>query len=179
MLWFCEHEPVYTTGHRGIRNLKGGAQVEVIRTDRGGETTYHGPGQLMMYPVLDLRRHGLGVRAYVTLLEQSVIDLAAGFGVAAGRRSGAPGVWAGEAKLAALGVRIRRGVAYHGVGLNVSVAPEAYAPILPCGLDLPVTSLARLGVSPAVMPELAARWAAAFNALLAAASRIYTPGRGR
>lgn len=166
IIWSCEHEPVYTTGRRGIDNrVVMELPAPLLHVDRGGETTFHGPGQVMLYPVIHLRQRGLGVRQYVALLEQSCIDLLAGHDIAAGRRCGFPGVWVDGGKVAALGVRVVRGVAYHGMALNVSVASEWFSAINPCGTGRPVVNCAAL----APMPEtarLADVWMRTLAALL-------------
>jgi len=166
VIWCCEHEPVYTTGRRGVDNRRAALPAPFVRTDRGGETTFHGPGQLMLYPVLSLRRYGLGVKAYVQLLEQSCIDLLAEYGIAAERRPGFPGVWTTRGKIAALGLHVARGVAYHGMALNVHVDARWFAAIDPCGTGLAVDRMADHGVTPA-LPALAKCWAAGIERLLA------------
>ena len=166
VIWTCEHDPVYTTGHRGIDNRRGdGLPAPLLVTDRGGETTFHGPGQLMLYPVLDLRRRGLGVKQYVHLLEQSCIDLLAGKGLRATRRCGFPGVWLGDGKVAALGVRVAHGTAYHGMALNVDVDEAWFAAIRPCGLRVPTVNLASQGVYEP-LSEMAAEWYHSLSDLL-------------
>jgi len=162
-IWSCEHEPVYTTGRRAVDNrVTTELPAPLLQSDRGGETTFHGPGQLMLYPLIDLRRRGIGVRDYVRLLEQSCIDLLAGYEIAAGRNCGFPGVWVDGGKIAALGVRVSQGVAYHGMALNVSVDLRAFAAIRPCGLDAAVVSMESLsGIKPP-LPELARHWAQLF-----------------
>lgn len=167
MIWSCEHEPVYTTGRRGIDNrLKKALPADFVVTDRGGETTFHGPGQLMLYPVLNLKARGLGARDYVALLEQSCIALLRSRGVEARRRCGYPGVWTDAGKIAALGVRIRRGVAYHGMALNVNVQTCFFEAIRPCGLDSGVVSMADFGAAEA-LPGLAEDWYDCLASLLA------------
>jgi lipoyl(octanoyl) transferase len=166
-IWTCEHDAVYTTGRRGRDNrLVAELPAPLLRTDRGGETTFHGPGQLMLYPFVDLRRRRLGVRQYVEMLEESCIRLLGGFGVEAGRHCGFPGVWTDAGKIAALGVRVRHGVAYHGMALNVSVDLDWFACISPCGLSLPVDTLQRHGIRLPDEAELARLWAAQLLALL-------------
>ncbi len=162
IIWTCEHEVVYTTGRRGIDNrLDDNLPATMITTDRGGETTFHGPGQIMLYPVINLRRREIGVRDYVHLLEQSCIDLLAGMGVPANRRSGFPGIWLKEGKIAALGVRVTRGVAYHGMALNVDVDACWFAAIDPCGLGLPAISLVSR-MPPPPLQKLADGWSRCF-----------------
>jgi lipoyl(octanoyl) transferase len=125
--------------------------IPVVQTDRGGQVTYHGPGQLVAYPLLDIRRLGLSVRTLVTLLEQAVIDLVAGHGIEAAGRRDAPGVYVQGRKLASLGLRVRRGASYHGLALNVDMDLEPFSRINPCGMaGLAVTSLAELGVAGSV-----------------------------
>jgi len=159
MIWCCEHEPVYTTGRRGIDNRRGATlPAPLVDTDRGGETTFHGPGQLMLYPVLHLRRRLLGVRAYVSLLEQSCMDMMRGMGVAAERKAGFPGVWVDGAKVAAVGVRVSRGVAYHGMALNIAVEPAWFAAINPCGTGLATVNLDALALVLPPLPQLARQW---------------------
>jgi len=146
-IWFLEHPPVFTLGMAGKReHLLTPGDIPVVETERGGQVTYHGPGQLVVYPLIDLRRAGLGVRDYVTALERAVIGYAAQFGVAAVTRRGAPGVYVAERKLASLGIRVRRGASYHGVALNVALDLEPFSRINPCGYpDLQMTQLAELG----------------------------------
>ncbi len=146
-IWFTEHSPVFTLGVNASReHLLAPGDIPVVQIDRGGQVTYHGPGQLMIYPLIDLRRSGMGVRPLVTALEQSVVDLAAGFGIAAASRADAPGVYVDGVKLASIGLRIRRGASFHGMALNVDVDLEPFARINPCGFtNLEVTTLARLG----------------------------------
>jgi len=166
VVWGCEHEPVYTTGRRGIDNrVIAELPAPLLQVDRGGETTFHGPGQIMLYPVLGLRRRGLGVRQYVQLLEQSCIDLLADSGIAAGRRCGFPGVWTEHGKVAALGVRVVRGVAYHGMALNVAVEPRWFAAINPCGTGSRVVNAGELAALPGNV-ELAGHWMRRLVALL-------------
>jgi lipoyl(octanoyl) transferase len=148
-IWVLEHEPVYTLGlgSRMEHVLDPGA-IPVVRADRGGQVTYHGPGQLVVYTLLDLKRRGIAVRALVARLEQSVIDTLAQFSVVAHRVPGAPGVYVGGRKLAALGLRVRKGCCYHGVAVNVSMDLAPFAGINPCGYaGLEVTRLADLGVA--------------------------------
>ncbi|MDQ6987267.1 MAG: lipoyl(octanoyl) transferase LipB [Mariprofundaceae bacterium] len=166
--WSCEHEPVYTTGRRGIDNRRqADLPAVLINTDRGGETTYHGPGQIMLYPVLSLRSRGLGVRDYVYLLEQSCIDLLDHLGIAASRRDGLPGIWVGHAKIAAIGLRVSHGVVWHGMALNVSVAPQWFAAINPCGTGLDVSCLSDFTAQPP-LAELAEQWYGFLLSLLGA-----------
>jgi lipoyl(octanoyl) transferase len=146
-IWFCEHESVFTLGlNTAPEHLLAPGDIPVIQIDRGGQVTYHGPGQLMIYPLLDLRRAGLGVRDLVTALEQSVVDLAAEYGIEAASRCDAPGVYVDGVKLASVGLRIRRGSSFHGMALNVDVDLEPFSRINPCGFEgLELTDLGRLG----------------------------------
>lgn len=143
-LWFLEHPPVFTLGMAGrSEHLLAPGDIPVVRTDRGGQVTYHGPGQLVVYTLLDLRRAGLGVRDLVTALEQSVIRYAAQLGVTAVARREAPGVYVQGRKLASVGIRIRRGASYHGLALNVNMDLAPFQRINPCGYaGLVMTQLA-------------------------------------
>ena len=147
-LWLLEHAPVYTLGRNAKEeHLLAPGDIPVIQVDRGGQVTYHGPGQAVIYLMLDLRRLGIGVRELVSAMEQSVIALLAAHGIGAVARSDAPGVYVEGAKVASLGLRIRRGVSYHGLSLNVEMGLEPFARINPCGYaGLPVTRLSDLGV---------------------------------
>ena len=146
-IWFTEHEKVFTLGlNTAPEHLLETGDIPVVQIDRGGQVTYHGPGQLMIYPLIDLRRAGLGVRDLVTALEQSVVDLAAEYDIDAASRRDAPGVYVDGVKLASIGLRIRRGSSFHGMALNVDTDLEPFSRINPCGFKgLEVTSLARLG----------------------------------
>ncbi len=148
-VWFTEHRPVFTLGLNAAReHLLAPGEIPVIQIDRGGQVTYHGPGQLMIYPLLDMRRAGLGVRDLVTALEQSVVDLAAEYDIKAANRCDAPGVYVAGVKLASVGLRIRRGASFHGMALNVDIDLEPFSRINPCGFEnLEVTDLARLGAA--------------------------------
>ena len=133
-LWVCEHPPVFTQGVAGRDDhLLAPGDIPVVRTNRGGQVTYHGPGQVVIYLLLDLARLKIKVRELVTAIEQAVIDLLAEHGVTAERRDGAPGVYVGDAKVAALGLRIRNGCSYHGVSLNVDMDLYPFTAINPCG----------------------------------------------
>ena len=146
-IWFLEHPPVFTLGMNASRDhLLAPGDIPVVQIDRGGQVTYHGPGQLVVYPLVDLRRAALGVRDIVTALERSVIDYAAELGIIAECRRNAPGVYVGGRKLASVGIRVRRGATYHGIALNVSVDLEPFRRINPCGYaGLEMTRLADLG----------------------------------
>jgi len=148
-IWLLEHPPVYTLGRNGkAEHVLDAGDIPVLRVDRGGQVTYHGPGQLVVYTLLDLRRRRLGVQSLVNRLEQAVIDLLAEYGISAGRRTRAPGVYVGAAKLAALGLRVSRGCSFHGLSLNVDMDLEPFRRINPCGYrDLQVTQLAELGIT--------------------------------
>lgn len=148
-LWLVEHPPVFTQGQAGkpehvLRDIG----IPVVPIDRGGQITYHGPGQVVVYLLLDLQRRHLKVRELVKLIEQAVIDLLAEHQVTAVRHDGAPGVYVGDAKVAALGLRVRNGCCYHGVSLNVDMDLSPFAAINPCGYEgLAVTQLRDLGVN--------------------------------
>lgn len=146
-IWFLEHPQVFTLGMNASReHVLAPGDIPVVQIDRGGQVTYHGPGQLVVYPLIDLRRSGLGVRDLVTALERSVIGLAAEYGVVAEARKNAPGVYVEGRKLASVGIRIRRGASYHGLALNVSLDLEPFGRINPCGYEgLQMTRLADIG----------------------------------
>ncbi len=146
-IWFCQHEPVFTLGlNTAPEHLLATGDIPVVQIDRGGQVTYHGPGQLMIYPLIDIRRANIGVRDLVTALEQCVVDLAAEFNIAAASRCDAPGVYVDGVKLASVGLRIRRGASFHGMALNVDVDLEPFSRINPCGFqNLEVTDLNSLG----------------------------------
>jgi len=148
-IWFLEHEPVYTQGVSCSESVRDGdTDIPVVKSDRGGQITYHGPGQLVAYMLLDLRRLGLGVRQLVSLMEASVIEVLDQFGLEAVVRPGAPGVYINGEKIAALGLRVRSGCCYHGLSLNVDMELEPFSRIDPCGFaDLGVTSLKGQGLS--------------------------------
>lgn len=147
-VWFVEHEPVYTLGLNADRaHILNAGDTEVLQIDRGGQVTYHGPGQLVAYVLLDLRRLQLQIRPLVELLERVVIATVAQYGIAASARRDAPGVYVDGAKLAALGLRVRRGCSYHGLALNVDMDLSPFSGIDPCGMpELAVTQLSALGV---------------------------------
>lgn len=151
-LWITEHDPVFTQGLNGRpEHLLAPGNIPVVQIDRGGQVTYHGPGQLLLYCLLDLTRLGLGVKGLVALIEQSVIDLLRQYDIDARGRAGAPGVYVGEAKIAALGLRIRKGCCYHGLSLNVDLDLEPFSRINPCGYQgLAVTRLLDFGIGDAV-----------------------------
>ena len=148
-IWFVEHPPVFTMGlNASEEHLLAPGDIPVVQIDRGGQVTFHGPGQLMIYPLLDIKRADIGVRKLVTALEQSVVDLVAEYEVAAVARTDAPGVYVAGDKLASVGLRIRRGSSFHGMALNVDVDLEPFTRINPCGYaELQMTDLKRLGIN--------------------------------
>ena len=147
-IWLLEHPPVFTLGLAGKpEHVLDAGDIPVIPVDRGGQVTYHGPGQLVAYLLLDLKRRGYGVRELVRRMEEAVIGLLAEDGIAAERKSGAPGVYVDGAKIAALGLRVKRGCCYHGLALNVDMDLEPFSRINPCGYPgLAVTQTKDLGV---------------------------------
>ncbi|MBI1175007.1 MAG: lipoyl(octanoyl) transferase LipB [Sideroxydans sp.] len=148
-VWLLQHPPVYTQGQAGKpEHLLNPAGIPVVKIDRGGQITYHGPGQIVIYLLLDLRRWGLNVRQLVRLMEQAVIDLLAAHGVTAQGREDAPGVYVGDAKIAALGLKIRNGCCYHGLSFNVDMDMAPFANINPCGYaGLRVTQARDVGIA--------------------------------
>jgi len=166
-IWLLEHPPVFTLGMAADRaHVLAAGDIPVVQTDRGGQVTYHGPGQLVMYPLVDIRRLALSVRGLVQNLEQSVINLLAPDGIAAQGRRDAPGVYVEGRKLASVGMRIRRGASYHGLALNVDMDLQPFSRINPCGMTgLQVTQLASLGVKGSVK-EIGERLAPLLVALL-------------
>lgn len=148
-IWFLEHPPVFTLGMNAAREhvLEPG-DIPLVQIDRGGQVTYHGPGQLVVYPLLDVRRLGVGVRQLVIALENSVIDLLAQWSIRALGRRDAPGIYVDGSKVASIGLRIRRGCSYHGLAFNVAMDLEPFGRINPCGYQgLQITDLRSLGVS--------------------------------
>ncbi|UII62410.1 lipoyl(octanoyl) transferase LipB [Xanthomonas translucens] len=163
-LWVVEHEPVFTLGQAGKpEHVLAPGEIPVLQVDRGGQVTYHGPGQLVVYPLLDLRRLKIGVRDYVCRIEQAIIDTLDEWNILGQRRDGAPGVYVGAAKVAALGIRVRRGCTFHGLSFNVAMDLEPFHRINPCGYQgLQVTSVLDLGgpsgmqaVKPVLLAQLA------------------------
>ena len=144
-LWLCEHPPVFTLGLAGAQHhVVAPGDIPVVATNRGGQVTYHGPGQWVLYLLVDLRRRQLGVRDLVTLIERSLVQLLGEYGIDAASRPAAPGVYVAEEKIASLGLRVRRGCSYHGLALNVDMDLEPFGRINPCGYaDLQVTSMAK------------------------------------
>ena len=175
-LWFLEHEPVFTQGLNGkSEHLLATGDIPVVGIDRGGQVTYHGPGQLVMYALVDLRRRRIGVRELVVALENAVIALAASDGIAATGRREAPGVYVAGRKLASIGLRIRRGCSYHGLALNIDMDLEPFSRINPCGMaGLAMTQLAAEGartdvaaaatkLAPLAVAELGLEWDGRWN----------------
>jgi len=171
-LWVLEHDPVFTLGQAGKpEHVLMPGEIPVIHVDRGGQVTYHGPGQIVVYPLLDLKRLGLGVRDYVHRIEQAIIDTLLEWNIIAVRREGAPGVYVGAAKIAALGIRVRKGRTFHGLAFNVAMDLEPFTRINPCGYaGLRVVSVADLGgpsrletVKTVLLAELAAQFALALD----------------
>ncbi|MBT8061100.1 MAG: lipoyl(octanoyl) transferase LipB [Gammaproteobacteria bacterium] len=146
-LWVLEHQPVFTLGQAGrAEHLLAPGDIPVLNVDRGGQVTYHGPGQIVVYPLLNLRRLGIGVRELVTRIEAAVIEVLADYGVNGDRMPGAPGVYVDGVKIAALGLRVRRGCSFHGLAFNIDMDTEPFERINPCGFSgLKVTCLARFG----------------------------------
>lgn len=145
-IWLCQHPPVFTQGLAGKpEHLLRDIGIPVVKIDRGGQITYHGPGQLVAYLLLDLKRRKLGVKALVQRIEAAIIALLGEYGTAAERRAGAPGVYVNEAKIAALGLKIKNGCSYHGLSLNVAMDLAPFSAINPCGYEgLAVTQLSEL-----------------------------------
>lgn len=145
-IWLCEHPPVFTQGLAGKpEHLLRDIGIPVVKIDRGGQITYHGPGQLVAYLLLDLKRRNLGVKGLVNRIEQALIDLLGEYDIEAARRPGAPGVYVNDAKIAALGLKIKNGCCYHGLSLNVAMDLAPFAAINPCGYEgLAVTQLSDL-----------------------------------
>ncbi len=163
-LWVVEHEPVFTLGQAGKpEHVLMPGDIPVVHVDRGGQVTYHGPGQIVVYPLLDIRRMRLGVRDYVCRIEQAIIDTLLEWNIIGTRRDGAPGVYVAGAKIAALGIRVRHGRSFHGLAFNIAMDLEPFARINPCGYaGLQVTSMLDLGgpsgidaVKPVLLDELA------------------------
>jgi len=159
-IWLIEHPPVFTQGLAGkAEHVLTPGEIPVVRTERGGQVTYHGPGQVVAYTLIDLRRHRLGVRDLVCRLEAGAIETCQAWGVQVVRKPGAPGLYRADAigapgaKIASLGLKITRGCSYHGIALNVDMDLEPFGRINPCGYaGLPVTDLARSGAHP--VPDL-------------------------
>ena len=171
-IWLLEHRPVFTQGMNGKpEHLLHPGDIPVVPVDRGGQVTYHGPGQLVAYLLLDLRANGLGIRGLVELLEQSVIDWLQSHGIGARARRDAPGVYVDDAKIAALGLRVKRGCSYHGLSLNVDMDLEPLTRINPCGYaGMPVTQTSDLGIA-ADVDTVAQEWLPGLLSRLDAAAR--------
>lgn len=170
-LLLLEHRPVVTLGRSADRahvlaspEALAARGIELFEVERGGSATYHGPGQLVGYPIVDLRRLGEDVGRFMRTLEATIIEVLDGFGVPAGRRPGYPGVWVGDAKICAMGVAIKRRVTMHGFALNVATDLDAFAAINPCGLGLPVTSMSRVLGREVPMAEIRRAYARSFAA---------------
>lgn len=146
-IWFIEHDPVYTLGQAGkLEHILNPGNIPIEKSDRGGQVTYHGPGQLVIYPLLNLRRLNLGVRELVSLLETTTINLLATYNIIAQARKEAPGVYINSSKIASIGLRIRRGYCYHGLAFNVAMDLNPFTGINPCGMrQLAITQLSDLG----------------------------------
>ncbi len=143
-LWLVEHPPVFTQGQAGrAEHVLAPGDIPVVQVDRGGQITYHGPGQIVAYPLIDIKRSGLGVRALVTAIEQAIIEVLQSYGVEARAKTDAPGVYVDDVKIASLGLRIRKGRSFHGLALNIDMDLEPFQRINPCGFQgLQVTDLA-------------------------------------
>ena len=172
-LWVVEHDPVFTLGQAGKpEHVLAAGDIPVIHVDRGGQVTYHGPGQIVVYPLLDLKRRKVGVREYVHRIEQALIDTLGEWNIHAERRDGAPGVYVADAKVAALGIRVRRGCTFHGLAFNIGMDLEPFHRINPCGYQgLQVTSMGDLGgpsgmeaVKPVLLAQLARQFGLALQA---------------
>lgn len=155
-IWLLEHEPVFTQGQAGKEEyvLMPG-DIPVVKSDRGGHVTYHGPGQITAYILVDLKRLKIGVRDLVTLIEQALVDTLAQWQISAAPRRDAPGVYVDGAKIASLGLRIRKGRSYHGLNFNVAMDMSPWQRINPCGLSIPMTQLADLVDSPPTIGKVA------------------------
>ena len=173
-LWLVEHDPVFTLGQAGKpEHVLMPGEIPVLHVDRGGQVTYHGPGQLVAYPLLDLKRLKIGVRDYVCKIEQAIIDTLADWNIHAARKDGAPGVYVNGAKIASLGIRVRRGCTFHGLAFNIAgESTPPFARINPCGYaGLQVVALADLGgpsaldaVKPALLAHLGRQLGLAWRA---------------
>lgn len=158
-IWLLEHPPVFTQGQAGkAEHVLFAGDIPVVQVDRGGQVTYHGPGQLVAYLLLDVRRSGIGVRELVSRIERSLIDLLASYGVSAHAKPDAPGVYVDGAKIASLGLRIRNGRSFHGLALNVDMDLQPFQRINPCGYaGMAMTQLADLASGPVTLSEVSAR----------------------
>ncbi|HKX55998.1 MAG TPA: lipoyl(octanoyl) transferase LipB [Xanthomonadales bacterium] len=153
-LWLLQHPPVFTQGQAGkAEHVLAAGNIPVVQVDRGGQVTYHGPGQIVAYPLIDLRRRELGVKALVCRIEEAILRVLAHYGVQAARRPGAPGIYVAEAKIASLGLRVRRGRSFHGLAFNINMDLEPFQRINPCGFaGLQVTDLSHF--APADLAEV-------------------------
>ena len=178
-IWFLEHHPVFTLGLNGDpAHVLSAGDIPVVKTDRGGQVTYHGPGQLVVYPLLDLRRLGLGIRSLVTALEASVIAMLAQWDIEACARADAPGVYVEGAKIASIGLRVRRGASYHGVAINVDLDLAPFSRINPCGYEaLPMTRICDLRAGATVASVMPAYRAALLQCLGLRADELDVPAR--
>ena len=175
-LWLLQHPRVFTQGQAGkAEHVLAPGDIPVIQVDRGGQVTYHGPGQWVLYLLVDLRRRGLGVRQLVTLIENSIVQVLADYGIHAAPRADAPGVYVDGDKIASLGLRVRRGCSYHGLALNVDLDLEPFLRINPCGHEgLRVTSMAQCLPDPSAldMGKVGDALFAALRRQLAAATTV-------
>lgn len=182
-LWLVEHAPVFTLGQAGKwEHVLAPGDIPVVPVDRGGQVTYHGPGQIVAYALIDLRRAGIGVREFVRRIEQAVIDTLAEWNIAGARKSGAPGVYVNGAKIAALGIRVRRGCTFHGLAFNIDMDLEPFARINPCGFQgLQIVQMLDLG-GPSTLAEvesvLIAQLAQQFGSIPVPADPPPTSGAG-
>lgn len=176
-IWLLEHSPVFTQGQAGkAEHLLFPGEIPVVQVDRGGQVTYHGPGQLVAYVLLDIKRRNLGVRQLVTMLEQILIQLLAGHGIAANARPDAPGVYVNGAKIASLGLRVRKGCTFHGLALNVNMNMEPFSRINPCGYaGMQMVQSGELG-GPQQVSVAAAELAELFQQHLAISRPVFKTG---
>ena len=168
-LWLLQHPRVFTQGQAGkAEHVLAPGDIPVVQVDRGGQVTYHGPGQWVLYLLIDVRRRNMGVRALVTLIEEGIVALLSDYGIEALPRADAPGVYVGDSKIASLGLRVRRGCSYHGLALNVDMDLEPFQRINPCGFEgLAVTSMAQCLPGKALaMDEIGNRLAEILGAML-------------
>ncbi len=175
-IWLIEHDPVYTLGQAAkLEHIINPGSIPIEKTDRGGQVTYHGPGQLVVYPLLNLRRLDLNVRALVTLLEETIIDFLAHYSIHAQTKQGAPGVYVNAAKIASIGLRIRRGYCYHGIAFNIAMDLKPFLGINPCGFSqLAVTQLSDLG-GPSDLAKVADNFSKQLQAKLVLQSKNKRP----
>ncbi len=172
-IWLLQHPPVFTQGQAGkAEHLLAPGDIPVIQVERGGQVTYHGPGQLVGYLMLDLRRLGLGVRDLVTAMEQSLVEVLASYDIQAAPKADAPGVYVGDAKIASLGLRVRRGCSFHGLALNVDMDMQPFQRINPCGYSgLQMVQLKDLTSQPVTLEQVAERLEAALRQRLGYGAR--------